>query len=154
MIALASKQEPRVGHRHIVLADMHAVGFGSERNINPIVDKQRNALRLKHRAQAARLLDHRARRPVLVAQLHQRGAAGDVCRQIGKRAAAGDGRIDKGIKSEIDVHQVTFARAISVGAIEIVESVDDRDREAAGSCGFFAASSPATPMISSAAAVA
>ena len=35
--------------------------------------------------------------------------------EIGKRAAAGDGGIDKRIKPEIDVHQFTFARAMSVG---------------------------------------
>ena len=77
---------------------MDTVGFGGERHINPVVDEQRNALRLEHRAQAARLLDHGARRSVLVAQLHQRGAAGDLCRQNGKRASAGDRRIDKGIQ--------------------------------------------------------
>ena len=72
-------------------------------------------LRLKHRAQAARFLDHGARRSVLVAQLHQRGAADDLRRKNRKRAPAGNRGIDKGIKPEIDVHQVTFACATSVG---------------------------------------
>ena len=63
----------------------------------------------------ARLLDHRAGRAVLVAQLHQRRAAGDTRGEIGERAAAGNRRVDKGIKPEIDIHQLTFARAMSVG---------------------------------------
>ena len=115
MMAPASEQEPRIGRRHVVLADMHAVGFRSERNVDAIVDEQRDALGLQHGLERARLLDHGAGRAMLVAQLHQRRAACDATGQIGKRTAAGNRRVDKGIKPEIDIHQLTFARAMSVG---------------------------------------
>ena len=42
----AAEQQPRIGHRHVVLADVHAVGFGGERDVDAIIDQQRDTLRL------------------------------------------------------------------------------------------------------------
>ena len=106
----APEQQARIGHRHIVLSDMHAVGFGRERDIDAVIDQQRHAGRLQHVAQGSRFLHHGARAAVLVAQLHQRRAAGDQGSEIGERPATGDGGIDKRIEAEIHVHQVTFAK--------------------------------------------
>ena len=37
-----AEQPPRIGRRHVVLPDMHAVGFGRERHVDAVVDQQRN----------------------------------------------------------------------------------------------------------------
>ncbi len=100
---------------------MHAVGFGGERDIDAVVDQQRHAEPAPARRVSARASSTMARvRAVLVAQLHQRRAAGDQRGEIGKRAAAGDGGIDNRIEAQIDVHQVTFAARDERRLIEIV----------------------------------
>ena len=42
MIALRAEQQPRIAGRHVVPADMNAVGLGGERDIDAIVDEQRH----------------------------------------------------------------------------------------------------------------
>ena len=91
---------------------------------------------------------------MLVAQLHQRGAAGDAPGEIGQRAAAGDGGIDKRVEPEIDVHQFTRARAMRVAPSRLWRASRIATAKLPGPCALAPASSPATPTITSAPAVA
>ena len=74
----------------------------------------------------------RARLAHLVAQLHQRRAAcRHAAREIGEVVAAGHLRIDDGVNAQVDAHQLALPRR-QRRAVEIVERVDDLDRETAG----------------------
>src|SRR6185312_6060442 len=150
----AAEQQPRIGCRHVVLPDMHAVGFGGERHVDAVIDQQRHTGRRERRLQGARLLDHGARAAKLVAQLHQRGAGRYSAGKIGKRAAAGDGRIDDGIEAEIRVHYVTRARCTTVAPSSACRASSIATAKLPGPADFAAASSPATPKIVSAPAAA
>ena len=109
MMAVRPSSCASVLRRHVVLADVDAVGARGQRHVDTVVDQQRDLRRRQHAAQGARLLHHGAGGGMLVAQLHQRRAVDDAAGQIGERAAAGDRRIDQGVKAQIDVHHVTRA---------------------------------------------
>ena len=94
---------------------MHTIRFRRERHVNAIIDQKRNILRLKHGAQRARFFHHGSGRTVLVAQLHQSRTARNASREICQRTAAGDRGIDESIEAQVNVHQLTFARSMSVG---------------------------------------
>ena len=108
-----AEQPPRVFGGHVVLPDMHAVGAGGERHIDPVVDEERHCGRQRG-LDRARALDHRAGLAHLVAQLHERRAArGHAAREVGEVMAAGHLRIDDGINAQVDAHQVTLPRSSS-----------------------------------------
>ena len=48
-MALAPSSSRASAGRHVVLPDMHAVGFRRERHVDAVVDEQRNALGRQHR---------------------------------------------------------------------------------------------------------
>ena len=52
---------------------------------------------------------------MFVAQLDQRRASRNAPREFYQRAATRNRRIDESIKAQVDVHQLTFARAMSTG---------------------------------------
>ena len=114
---------------------MHAVGFGRERDVDAVVDQQRNAVAAPAR-RAGRAPPRSCARvePCLSRSCTSVALAAMRPREIGKRAAAGDLPDRQGHKAEIDAHQLTFARAMSVALIEIVQRIDDRDGEAARPC--------------------
>jgi len=88
---------------------MHTVAADRECDIDAVVDDQRH--RAKRYFDGAGALDHDARIGQLVAQLHQGRAAGrEHPAQIGKLVAAGNLRIDDGITTQIDAHQLTLDR--------------------------------------------
>src|SRR6476646_11510962 len=91
---------------------------------------------------------------MLVAQLHQSRARRKTPREIDQRAAAGGRGVNERIKPEIDGHQSTFARAISVGPSRLWRASMIATAKPPGPVDFPAASSPATPMLLSEAAVA
>ena len=110
-MARAAEQQPRVGRRHIVLPDMHAVGFGGERDVDAVVDQQRHAdgastLRSARASSTmARVEPRLSRNCTSVALSAMRPA------RSAERAAAGDGGIDQRIEAKIDVHQLTSCNA-------------------------------------------
>src|SRR5258707_520354 len=80
------KQPPRVLGAYVLLPDMHAVGLRDQRDIDAVVDDQRNPSAGEHGLDRPRGLDHLARVPMLVAQLDQRRATSDdQPRQFGER---------------------------------------------------------------------
>jgi len=56
---------------------------GDKCDIDTVVDEQGHAMRPQHGHDIARLLDHGARRTMLVAQLHQRRAFREQRREAG-----------------------------------------------------------------------
>src|SRR6476646_9807150 len=91
---------------------------------------------------------------MLVAQLHQSRARRKTPREIDQRAAAGGRGVNERIKPEIDGHQSTFARAISVGPSRLWRASMIATAKLPGPSDFSPASSPATPMMTSAATAA
>src|SRR5262249_20523077 len=111
----ATQKQSRIAGGHVVLSDMHAVRFGCQRDVNAIVDQKRDIARLENCAQHTCFLDHYSGRTMLVAQLHESRTACNALREICERTATTHPRIDKRIKPQVDVHQLTFARSMSVG---------------------------------------
>ena len=62
MIASGPSSRRASCDRHVVLADMHAVGARRERDVDAVVDQERHAERRQRRLDGARALDHGARR--------------------------------------------------------------------------------------------
>ncbi len=91
---------------------MHTVGTGGQRDVNAVIDQERHEAAGERSLDRARLLDHPFGRAGLVAQLHERRTALHQRRreraQFVPAAAVG---IDQRIKTKIDTHQETFARA-------------------------------------------
>ena len=113
MIGVRPEQPPRVRRRHVVPADMHALAADGERHVHPVVDEERHGAEC--RLAGAGAVHHHARVGELVAQLHQRDAArGQHPAEIGQVVPAGHLGIDNGVAAQIDAHQLTFARDISV----------------------------------------
>ncbi len=82
MIALAAEQTPRIRDRHVVPADMHAVGAGRERDIDAVVDQERHA-----RAGAAPRLIARASSIMPARRCHACRAAAPASRRRRRRSA-------------------------------------------------------------------
>ena len=102
---LRAQQPPRIRGRHVGLPDMGAVGIGGERHVDAIVDQERHVERRERCLDGTRGLDHRPGFAALVAQLHERRAAGGkhAC-QVRQGVAARVFGIDDGIKAKIDGH--------------------------------------------------
>src|SRR5262249_43138569 len=97
---------PGVLHRHVVLPHMRAVGAGGERDVDAVVDQQRDVERRELRLDRPRARDHAPRVAVLVPQLHQRRAAEcDQPREDREIAAARAFGIDEGIEAKVNAHQ-------------------------------------------------
>src|SRR5690606_23146688 len=62
-----AEQSPRVGCRHVVLADMNTFGLRGQRDVDAVVDQQWSTGRLERGVNGTRLLNHRSRRAMLVA---------------------------------------------------------------------------------------
>ena len=85
---IRSEQPPCILDRHIVRAEMNAVGSCGKRHIDTVIDDERHVERLKRRFDRPRLLDHGAGFDLLIAQLNERRAArGAKPRQFGEPAA-------------------------------------------------------------------
>ena len=105
MIALGTEEPPSVLDRHVVLSHMHAVGAGGERDVDAVIDQQRDAERRERRLDGAGALDHGARVAALVAKLDQRRAT--LRHQPGKLREIPPTRvfgIDQGVEAKIDGH--------------------------------------------------
>ena len=109
----AAAEQPRASAgRHVVLADMHAVGAGGQRDVDAVVDEQRHAARRQRRLERARLLDHgagrrRACRAAGPTWRRRRPAGGRDRRSVRPPARAGS---TMRVETEIDVHHDTFTR--------------------------------------------
>ena len=98
-----TEQTARIGSRHVVLADMHAVGAGGQRHVDAIIDHERHLKRRERGLDRACLLHHRPRFPTLITQLDQgRSAGGDAAGQVDDVVTSRDRRIDDGVKPQID----------------------------------------------------
>ena len=87
-----------------VFSDL-AVGAGGERNVDAIVDQQRDVERRQRGLDGPRAIDHAPRVGVLVAQLHQRRAAlRDEPREHREIAAVGALGIDQCIEAKVNAH--------------------------------------------------
>src|SRR6185437_1733676 len=149
------EQPPRIGSRHVVLTEMHAVSTRRERHVDPVVDHERHGEWRQCLFDGARFVDHGARFAVLVAQLNERRTAlGAQPRQFGKLAAVGTFRIDDGVEAKIDFHQETFRRARKVVRSRLCRASMIQLANRPGPCAASAATSPATPSTIRAALVA
>src|SRR6185312_16275169 len=150
-----TEQAPRVLNRHVVLAEMHAIGSRGQRHVEAVVDDERHTKRSQRLFDGARRCDHGARLAVLVAQLHERGAAfGGEPRQFGKIAAAGALGIDDGIEPQIDAHHATLMRARKVARSRPCSASMMALAKLPGPAAPAPASSPAMPSAPSAATAA
>ena len=73
--AVAAHDRAHLADRHVVLADVHAVGAAGERQLGPVVHDEQRAVRRAQRAQRAAGARRSRRRSLLVAQLHHVDAA-------------------------------------------------------------------------------
>jgi hypothetical protein len=102
----------RLARRHVVLADMQAMGADGDRHLDAVVDDQLHAAGREQLHQRAALLDQGGIARLLVAQLHERGAAGDRGRDgLLQAMAARKHRIGHQIDGEIEAgaHQEILA---------------------------------------------
>ena len=154
MIGVGPEQPPRVGRRHVVPADMHAVAADGERHVDPVVDERAARRRAPPCMARARSTITRVSEQ-LVAQLHQRDAArGQHPAEIGQVVPAGHLGIDDGVAAQIDAHQLTLALASAWRGRARRPHREFPRRSCRGPRARAAATSPATPITSSAAAVA
>ena len=100
-----TEEPPSILDRHVLLSHMHAVGAGGERNVDAVIDEQRNVERRERRLDGAGALDHGARVAALVAKLDQRRTT--LRHQPGKLRKVPPARmfgIDQGVEAKIDGH--------------------------------------------------
>jgi hypothetical protein len=103
-----AEEPPGVLDRHVLLSHMDAVGAGGERDVDAIIDQQRDVERRERRLDGARELDHGARVAALVAKLDERRTT--LCHQPGKLREippTGMFGIDQSVKAKIDGHCAT-----------------------------------------------
>jgi len=100
---VGTKECTRVVGRHVVRADMHAVGPSGQRHVDAVVDHEWNAERNERGLDRARPLDHAARFARLVAQLHERRPTLRAeARKFDQVAPARALRIDNGVQAQIE----------------------------------------------------
>ena len=100
-----TEEPPSILDRHVLLSHMDAVGAGGERNVDAVVDEQRNVERRERLLDGAGALDHGAGVAALVAKLDQRRTA--LRHQPGKLRKVPPARvfrIDQGVEAKIDRH--------------------------------------------------
>ena len=105
MMASRAEQPPRILDRHVVLPDMHAVGAGRERDIDAVVDEERDAQRPRELLLIARACSTIARvAPCLSRNCNSVAPpAASIAARRGAVAACTLG-IDKRIEAKIDGH--------------------------------------------------
>ena len=151
------KKLARILDRHVVRPEMHAVGTRRQRDIDAVVDDERHVEWRQRRLDRPRGGDHRPRVVLLVAQLHQGGAArGDAPGEIGEVAAAGALGIDDGVEADVDGFHghASFSRARRVARSRLYTASMIASAKLPGPSAFCAAISPAMANAASAAVVA
>ena len=103
-----AEEPPSILDRHVVLPHMDAVGAGGERDVDTIIDEQRDAEWRERRLDGTGTLDHGPRVAALVPKLDQRRAA--LRHQSGKLREIPPARvfgIDQGVEAKVDGHGAT-----------------------------------------------
>src|SRR5262249_27467086 len=159
-----SKQAPCILNRHVLLAQMNAVGAGGDRHVDPIIDHEWDTERCQRLFDRSRNVDHSPRhRNGDEGGVHRRfvrnweeccAAAGALPRQIGKAMPAGLLRIDDRVKTKIEPHHDALTRARSAARSSPCRASIIANAKLPGPWARCAASSPATPNAAVAASVA
>src|SRR5262249_9439703 len=109
-----SKQAPCILNRHVLLAQMNAVGAGGDRHVDPIIDHEWDTERCQRLFDRSRTGAHRAGRGSFATNWAECGAAaGALPRKMGKAMPAGLLRIDDRVKTKIEPHHDALTRARS-----------------------------------------
>ena len=99
---MGSKHGAGGGGREIVLADMDSVGADRTRDVDAVIDDERNAAGGEERLERHAGFDHLTRGSVLLAELHDGYSAGDGGgHRLQKAAAGGHLRIGDEIQREV-----------------------------------------------------
>src|SRR5262249_34869761 len=153
--ASAADETAHIFYRHVILAHMDAVGTGGKRHVHAVIDDKRHAISRKRRFDGARILDHGARAPLLVAKLHERCAAlGHHAGKLVKLSPARMFGVEQCVEAQIQLHQASLARASNISRSSFAKASTIATAKLPGPRANSAAHSPAMAKASSPAALA